>query len=459
MTVARGNERMKGPWTVVAGAALLALVSWPAAAHLSADQVARLGKDLTPVGAERAGNADGTIPEWTGGLCEPPAGWDKQRGYVDPFPDDKPLFTITAANAAQYQEHLTAGTLALLKEYDNFKMHVYRTRRTACYPQFVYDTIKAEAGKIDLDGFGIINRNATTVPFPVPSSGLEAIWNHPLRYLGGGISRDFDSLPVRSNGDYFRVGAHEYRIFNQNLDKPQENLLLAFLAYLTAPATLQGWVGLVHEPVDQVKETRSAWVYNAGQRRVRRAPDLNYDSITDGTEGMRLADEFDGWNGAPDRFDWTLVGKREIYVPYNSYKLVDKSLTYDKDIIRKNTINPDLLRYELHRVWVVDGTLKQGSRHIYSRRTFYLDEDSWTVLYEDAYDSHKMLWRAGVHPMIEFYDAKVPWYAANVHHDLYSHNYLASFLQNQIKTPWEFGEHGRWRDFQPDALRRFAVTQ
>ena len=74
-----------------------------------------------------------------------------------------------------------------------------------------------------------------------------------------------------------------------------------------------------------MKQTRSAWIYNAGQRRVRRAPDLAYDNFNDGTEGMRTSDQFDAWNGAPDRYDWKLVGKKEIYVPYNAYKLADKS--------------------------------------------------------------------------------------------------------------------------------------
>jgi hypothetical protein len=250
---------------------------------------------------------------------------------------------------------------------------------------------------------------------------------------------------------------HEYRIFNQNLDQPQDNLLLAFLSYFTAPATLEGTVFLVHEPLDQVKQSRSAWIYNAGQRRVRRAPDLAYDNINDGTEGLRVTDQFDAWNGAPDRYDWKLVGKREVYIPYNSYKLSSKALHYKEDIIRKNTVNPDVMRYELHRVWVVDGTLKPGSKHIYGRRTFYLDEDTWTVVYEDAYDTRKNLWRVSIHPMIQFYDAKVPWYRSNIWHDLNNQAYLLSLLDNEIKAPWKFGEKGRWGDFQPDALRRIGT--
>ena len=438
----------------IAAAGLVAAL--PAHAKLSAADAARLGADLTPVGAEKGANADGSIPAWTGGLCAPPAGWSAAKGYTDPFASDKPKFTITAANAEQYKDKLTAGTLAMLKKYAEFKMPVYETRRTACYPQEVYAQVKDMATKLDLQGFAVTG-GRSVVPFPIPQNGLEVMWNHQQRYLGGGISRDYHSFPVRSSGDFYKIGVHEYRIFNQNLDQPQDNLLLAFLSYFTAPATLEGTVFLVHEPLDQVKQGRSAWIYNAGQRRVRRAPDLAYDNVNDGTEGIRVTDQFDAWNGAPDRYDWKLVGKKEIYIPYNSYKLANKALKYKDDIIRKNTPNSDLMRYELHRVWAVEGTLKKGSKHIYGKRTFYLDEDTWTVVYEDAYDTRNNLWRVAIHPVIQFYDAKVPWYRANIWHDLNNQSYLLSLLDNEIKTPWKFGEKGKWGDFQPDALRRIGT--
>jgi hypothetical protein len=449
---------MKTMTKILASAVAAALlgIAAPASAKLTDAEVARLGADLTPVGAEKAGNKDGTIPAWEGGLCSPPAGWTAAQGYVDPFASDKAQFTITKANAAQYKDKLTPGTLAMLNKYDTFKMNVYQTRRTACYPKEVYDEVKTVSPKLELQGFGI-SGGRSSVPFPVPKNGLEVMWNHQQRYLGGGVDRNYHSFPVRANGDFYKIGVHEYRIFNQNLDQPQDNLLLGFLSYFTAPATLEGTVFLVHEPLDQVKQSRSAWIYNAGQRRVRRAPDLAYDNINDGTEGLRTTDQFDAWNGAPDRYDWKLVGKKEIYVPYNSFKLSDKKLKYKEDMIRKGTVNSDLMRYELHRVWEVEATLKAGSKHVYGKRVFYVDEDSWTVLYEDAYDTRKQLWRVSIHPLIQFYDAKVPWYRANIWHDLTNGSYLFSLLDNEVKQPWKFGEKGKWGDFQPDSLRRIGT--
>ena len=152
------------------------------------------------------------------------------------------------------------------------------------------------------------------------------------------------------------------------------------------------------------------------------------------------------------------MGKKELVVAYNDYKIGDKSIAYDQ-IIKKNTINPDYLRYELHRVWVVEARLKAGQSHIYARRVFYLDEDSWSVLLDDAYDSRGQLWRTGTHGLIQAWDALVPWYRFELWHDLSNRAYVLTGLDNEVKnTPMAltFGARGKQLDFEPDALRRIG---
>ena len=416
---------------------------------------ARSEPELTPVGAERAGNPDSSIPAWTGGLSSPPQNWTRGTAYSDPYPDEKPLFVITAKNAEKYRDHLSQGLLAMLARYPDFRMKIYPSHRTAAYPKEVLDLAASQAGKIQMVDGGVQNLGGSTIPFPEPNNGLQAIWNHLLRYLGGGVERSFDAFSVRPNGDYMRIGFHDKRVYDANFDKSMPNRMFSYLGYFLSPSDFVGTIYLVHEPIDQVKETRKAWIYNSGQRRVRRAPDLAYDNVQNGSDGMAVVDQYDGYNGATDRYDWTLLGKKEIYVAYNGYEIGNKNIGYDQ-IIKKGSVNSDLMRYELHRVWVVEAKLKQGQSHVYARRVFYLDEDSWSVLLSDAYDSHGVLWRTGVHALVQYYDAGVPWYRVEIWHDLSNGAYVVTGLDNAYKDSWKFGIRGRMVDFDPDALRRMG---
>jgi hypothetical protein len=410
---------------------------------------------LTPVGAERAGNADGSIPAWEGGLTSPPPGWKPAMGYIDPFAGETPLFVISGANAEQHAARLSPGQLAMLKRHADFRMPVYPSHRTAALPKEVTERVRAQAGKAALNGFGLVNPGRASIPFPAPKNGLEAIWNHLVRYLGKGVERSFHSFAVRPSGDFLNIGFHDTRVYDENFDESMENRLFSYIGYFTSPPELRGTIYLVHEPVDQVKESRKAWVYNAGQRRVRRAPDLSYDNSQDGSDGLAVVDQYDGYNGAPDRYDWTLVGKKELYVSYNNYKIGDKKIPYQQ-VVKKTFLNPELTRYELHRVWVVEARLKAGQAHIYPRRVFYLDEDSWSVLQDDAYDTRGQLWRTGTHGLVQFYDASVPWYRFESWNDLSNGAYVVTGLDNESNDVWTFGAKAKMINFQPDALRRMG---
>ena len=399
--------------------AALGLFAQNAFAEITAEQAASLGGDeFTPVGAERAGNAAGTIPAWTGGLTDLPSGYVEGQPLVDPFADEQPLFTITAQNYEQYSDNLSPGQIALLKRYpDTYRMPVYTTHRTALYPDAVYATFKDDAltAKTTDGGNGLANVDSY-LPFPFPESGIEVIWNHVLRFRGGSVRRTYTQIPVQANGAFSPVVFDDQLTFANYMKEPAENRLFYYKQSIKAPARLEGNVLLVHENINQVAEPRAAWVYNAGQRRVRRAPDVAYDGPGTASDGLRTADDLDLYNGAPDRYDWKLLGKKELYIPYNAFKLRDKSLKY-KDILLAGHMNPEYQRYELHRVWVVEATLKDGARHIYARRTFYVDEDTWQISVADLYDGRGEMWRVKEAHNDLHYQSQVPWYAAEVSHD------------------------------------------
>lgn len=435
------------------------VIGQPVLAKVSPEQAAELGGDtLTPMGAERAGNAEGTIPEWTGGISEFPEGYTVGERLVDPFAADEALFVITAENLAQYEDKLSPSQVAMFKRYpQTYKMPVYPTRRSARLPDSEYQLIKEGATDTDLvsGGNGIVNFKAN-VPFPIPSSGLEVIWNHITRYRTAlGFKRRYIQAPVQANGNFAPVLFEEEALFaNRFPDNPDPNRLFVFLQRILAPARLEGDVLLVHENIDQIKEPRSAWVYNAGQRRVRRAPNIAYDGPGTASDGLRTADDLDLYNGAPDRYDWELVGKREMYIPYNTYDLRRGDLKYT-DIMKAGHMNPDYLRYELHRVWVVEAKLKEGARHIYARRTFYVDEDTWQIAVVDHYDGRGDLWKMKEGHMVQHYQVNVPWISAESLHDLISGRYVVIGLDNEEKGyQYDYDYKGRFEDFTPAALRR-----
>ena len=440
--------------------ALLVAFAGSVAAKVSPEQAERLGKDLTPTGAERAGNKDGTIPAWEGGITKAPAGFVKGQHMVDPYPNDKVLFTITNKNADQYKDQLSPGLLALLKTYpDTFKMNVYPTRRSASSPQYVYDAIKRNAVRAELLTSGNGFKGAAIgVPFPLPANGTEAIWNHITRYRGVTVTRDTGQAAVMPNGAYTLVK------FRDELDQaymrpgmtPEElerdNMLFFFKQWVTSPSRLAGTALLVHETLDQVAKPRQAWTYNTGQQRVRRAPNVAYDAPGTAADNLRTTDDFDMFNGSPDRYNWKLIGKKEMYIPYNSYKLDSNKLKYD-DILKAGHVNQDHVRWELHRVWVVEATLKEGMRHVYKKRVMFLDEDSWQVSIADMYDDRDVLWRVSVAHAINYYELPVLWSALEVIHDLQSRRYLAVGLDNEDE-PYDFDAKRTMADFTPDALRR-----
>lgn len=441
-----------------AGVMALTLLSTSVSAAVSPQEAARLGQDLTPLGAERAGSADGRIPAWDGGL-QLDREFDRD---FNPFADEEPLYTITHDNLDQHRDRLSAGQIAMFERYSTFKMHVYPTHRTAAYPDELYGLIAENAVNTTLvEGGSGLNDFQTAIPFPIPSSGLEVIWNHTSRFRGGAAERIVGQFPVQANGDFEKVLLREQLVWPEYLEggrDPQadDNVLFYFLQQVLAPSRLTGTVLLVHDTIDQVKEGRRAWIYNAGQRRVRRAPNVAYDGPGTASDGLRTSDGLDMFNGAPDKYNWRLVGKKELYIPYNNFDLMDTSLSYD-DILNEGHLNQDHVRYELHRVWEVEATLKEGERHIYAKRHFYIDEDTWTASVIDQYDSRGELWRVSEAYNTQFYSNDVPWMAAEAVYDLNNGRYIALGLANEEDEYMNFDLEARRSDYTTQALRRLGI--
>jgi Protein of unknown function (DUF1329) len=440
----------------------LSLIAASVVAKVTPEEAEQLGTSLTPLGAEMAGNAEGTIPAWTGGLHSKNTTKSTDNGRpVQPFADEKPVFVITNANLAEHKDKLSAGQIAMFGKYADYKMPIYQTRRSAAYPENLYPVIKKNATTAELieGGNGLVNFD-TTIPFPIAKDAKEVIWNHITRFRGGSAKRFLTTIPVQADGSFVPVKMNDQLVWPEFLtsgrdSKQDDNVLFYYIQQITAPARLTGTALLVHETIDQVQEARRAWVYNSGQRRVRRAPNVAYDGPGAGSDGLRTADNFDMYNGAPDRYEWKLVGKQELYIPYNSYKLMDTNAEY-VDVVKAGHLNPEYLRYELHRVWVVEAQLKEGARHIYAKRTLYIDEDTWGASVIDQYDGRGELWKLSEAHNVQFHDVDTPWMVAETLHDLNSGRYLVTGLSNEEPKFMVWANKASRRDFSSAALRRLG---
>jgi hypothetical protein len=283
-----------------------------------------------------------------------------------------------------------------MERHDSYFMNVYPSRRSCAHPEHVYKAARRNAavGELVADGNGVAKAIMAS-PFPIPNNGLEIVWNHTLRYRGHKLQRQFTAIPVNQRGEFFEITVHDDAILRWS--DPQftsaeelNNTSILYLLQTKSPARMAGYVVLVQESLNMAVEARKAWVYSPGLRRVRRAPTIAYDNPGTNSDGVTTSDSFGGFNGAPDRFNWTVRGRSEKFIAYNNYRRV---LMPYAELVSEKHINQNVMRYERHRVWEVVGNLKSNFRHIYAKRVFYIDEDTKGIVATEIYDGRQELWR------------------------------------------------------------------
>ena len=396
-------------------------------AAVSVDQARQLdGPVLTWLGAERAGNKEGTIPEFTGKGVKPPPSWDPKNPGQRPDPyDEKPLFTITAQNAAQYADKLD-GLAEMFTRYPNYRMDVYPTHRDYMAPQHVVDNTKKNATECKAENNELTLKGCSGgFPFPIPKNGKQAMWNHLVSYNTldlRGIGESWLIPPnappaLAERGEYF----NNYPVFDPDIKGPlpSDVIYLRFLGKAESPARLSGQQIMIIDPVDQLNLGRRAYVYLTGRRWVKLAADLAYDTPNPYSGGSATMDDMRVFYGALDRWDFELMGKKEKFIQYDNFATTDmKACPEGKIRATKNFPNPDCVRWELHRVWVVKATLKAGFHHTYSKRIMYWDEDGFIAGQGENYNKAGKLVRISNNFYYPMYDSDGAYGGTNTFMDL-----------------------------------------
>ncbi|GLR65456.1 hypothetical protein GCM10010909_01340 [Acidocella aquatica] len=393
---------------LLAGTSLAALKVGTAPARAAAADPSLLTTTLTPTGAERAGNADGSIPAWTGGMTTLPAGLNKNDYIPELFPDEQPVVVIDASNMADHADRLSEGVKAMMTKY-GFKIKVYPTHRTAAAPQYVYDNITKNVTGASFTAqdpvggrFGFQGAYGG-VPFPIPdttnplTAGAQVMWNHSADWHGFCFMVDYQSWSVTNGQKSMAYADHSSFKFpyydpNGSLATFDGRLEIQDDPY-TGPANLIGQAIIVWQYSNPYKNAQSAWELLNGQGRVRRAPEVSFDTPSPQSNGVAGYDEYFGFNGSLERYDWKLLGKKEMYIPYNNNALyAGPAPAAHLD----HFLDPDLVRWELHRCWVVEATLHPGERNVLARRRYYHDEDTWSVGVGDMWDANNNLFKVNL---------------------------------------------------------------
>ena len=437
----------------------LILLSAIGLTHADAVDVSRLGDSLTPTGAIKAASEDGRIPAWSGQWLGAPPHVDYDGRYnPDPYPDDQPLYTITATNLAEHAQHLGPGQKALFERYpQTYRIHVYPTRRDFRNSDSTHENARLNAEQAKLSGDGLVLTGAFgAVAFPMPRTGIELIYNiftSSAPYL---IESPQISAYVFPNGSvsWSEIFLRVFSRYNHGARSEWDDGVYSLsISEQRAPPRDAGKVTFTSNTFDFLNLPRQGWQYDPGTRRLRRNPDVGFDFPMD--TGPRVVDEQNGYNGSPERFDWQLVGQAEMVVPFNNYRLDDRSLKYRDFITTRGHPNPEYLRHELRRVWIVEGTLRPDTRHIYSKRRFYIEEDSWHKVMADQYDRRGELWRVSMDGIIYAYDAEAYYNNVSIYQDLTAGAYSIEKLSNEMPQASQLNRREPLpNEFTADGVRR-----
>lgn len=417
--------------TILASSLLLAGSMF--GANAVAYDVSDLGGALTPWGAVAGANADGTIPAYSGGV-KPPANYDPTNpGFrPDPFADDKPVLVINASNYSEHQDKLSESLVLMFQKYpDTFRINVYPTRRSVSYPDSFLENSRLNATRCATTngplGLDMSKGCGQGIPFPVPQNGLEVMWNHDTSYRGLIVTqRNYVGKYSKPSGELvhsYTANSLRYQPFYE----PSPTMFYGYRYEYTAPSRLAGTNTMV---LDMVADSeRRAHAYSPATRRVRLSPDSAADTPVSQVGGAMTFDDDILFAGKKDRYEWNLLGRKEMYIPFNNYRYqytdANDTECYGDAKFTAGHPKSECVRWELQRVWHVQAVLKDGQRHVYHKRDMFISEDTYVDGYAQMYDSSGNIYRVNMQKNAPFYESQAAGTAWNTVIDLNSGVYTA----------------------------------
>jgi hypothetical protein len=415
------------------GSALTAGLAGLSVASADAAQDASLLRTtLTPWGAIRAGNADGSIPAWTGGYTTLPQGFKPGDPIGELFPQEQPILTIDSNNVSQYADRLSEGAVDLINRY-GYSIEVFPSHRTHALPQGIIDRIAANvatAGPVP-QGWRFGFQGAFGgIPFPILDpdpliAGPQVVYNANTQFKGYASKVPFQGWSVNSGQLAFAFSATYLQAYPYYQAKSLEEYNgMTFQTNVTyvGPANLVGQALVLYGYTNAALHPQIGWELLNGEGRVRRAPELSFDTPSSQVNDIGNFDELYGFNGSLERYDWKYLGLKEMYVPYNNNKLIT---TAPQPVHLTHFIDPKVVRYELHRCHAVEATLHPGERNVDARRIIYIDEDTYSVMLTDNWDSGGNLIRTWINLVVARPDIPATMNIGGFIHNLQTGDYAS----------------------------------
>jgi hypothetical protein len=373
---------------------------------------------------------------------------------------DGHAYTIDASNVSQYADMLSEGEMKMFEAYpDTYSINVGPA--VACSLPADVAARSMSNGTMINNNEGIEVANSGQVPFPNPTDAQHWIWN--ARMMAGTQSNilRFQTISNVDSSGNITVGEQETNIIfpahEKNVGKYEDGLFALFMQKNNSPARVKGVTVLVHDYIDSYQNPRRAWSYSPATRRVRRAPDITYDTLVNASP-LIVVDQYGTFNGAQDKYNWELKGTKKMVVAGVSNALGNNPLEVTHGT---GHLNSEYVHYEEKEVAVIHATLKDGQRHLYASRTFYVTTDSYYIVSQDIYDGKGNLMRHSINPLTTevsglggdctisaeaTFDFATRQYAVN--------NMLGSAINSQPAV-----YNGPSKDlsfYTPDGLRRYA---
>ena len=414
---------------------------------------------MTAVGAEAAASNDRVVPAYSEGLRRFAERRRPKRGerLDHPFAADAPLFTVDRNSMKAHSALLSEGHKHLLRQHARYRMAVYPSRRSVSFPSVIEQASLANemsARLVDADEIAGVHMG---VPFRRPKTGVEVIWNHRLRYRGQandwvynrGVRHESGDLEI--NQARWKFLAHYNRVTSTSQTARDDLIYQALLLIEPAEEYPQFQI-VAHEALSPGVTRRKLWGNISPRSKTTLIPGDN-DALGIFSRKIRFGDMFDVFSGITDAYVYKLIGKREMIVPYNAFAFsVDVGLR-PEDVLTPDHPNPDFARYEHHRVWVVEASLRQGKGHTFDRRVFYVDEDSWAILMVDCYTDGELVRFQEGH-LLPVYPTESVAYAPHVVYQFDIPRYFATRLPLGARPPRFDDPELLATSINPSALRK-----